>query len=62
MDEHVYVLKEIPKNAKVSPELDAVPKKKKSKSKAHKPPMSHPWKRQSFILQQQRAHKYHQYT
>lgn len=62
VDEHVYVLKEIPKNAKVSPELDSEPKKKKAKSNAHKPPMSHPWKRQSFILQQQRAHKYHQYT
>lgn len=62
VDEHVYVLKEIPKNTKVSPELDSAPKKKKAKSKAHKPPMSQPWKRQSFILQQQRTHKYHQYT
>lgn len=61
VDEHVYLLKGIPKNAKISPEVDQEPKKKRTKKKWI-PPMSHPWKRESFIKQQKRAHKYHQYV
>ncbi|MCZ3670335.1 ISNCY family transposase [Lactobacillus gasseri] len=61
VDDHVYLLKEIPKNAKISPEIDQEPKKKRAGRK-YIPPMSHPWKRESFLRQQAKAHKYHQYT
>lgn len=61
VDERVYQLKEIPKHAKTSPELDNKPKRKRAKKK-YIPPMTHPWKRESFLKQQERAHKYHQYT
>lgn len=61
VDEKVYALTEIPKNAKVSPDLDFEAKKKKPRKK-YIPPMSHPWKRDSFIKQQRKAHKYHKFT
>lgn len=60
-DEHVYLLKEIPKNAVTSPAVDPEPKKKRTKKK-YIPPMTHPWKHESFVRQQRRAHKHHQYT
>ena len=59
--EHVYLLKEIPKNAVTSPAVDPEPKKKRTKKK-YIPPMTHPWKHESFVRQQRRAHKHHQYT
>lgn len=61
VDERVYQLKEIHKHAPTSPELDKQPKKKRAKKK-YIPPMSHPWKRESFLKQQERRHKYHQYA
>lgn len=61
VDERVYQLKEIHKHAPTSPELDKQPKKKRTKKK-YIPPMSHPWKRESFLKQQERRHKYHQYA
>ncbi|MGN0455009.1 MAG: ISNCY family transposase [Ruminococcus sp.] len=61
VDEHVYALKEVSKNAKVSPSLDLEAKKKRNR-KRYIPPMSHPWKRESFMKQRARAHKYHQYA
>lgn len=60
VDEHVYALQEIPKNAEVSPALDSEVKTKKPKKK-YIPPMSHPWKRASFFTQQKRAHQKHQF-
>lgn len=61
VDEKVYALTEIPKNAKVSPDIDFETEKKKQR-KRYIPPMSHPWKRASFIAQQNKAHKYHKFT
>lgn len=62
VDDQVYYMKEVQKNAKTSPELDPEPAVKKLKPKGRKPAMSHPWKRASFILQQERAHKKKQYA
>lgn len=61
VDEEVYALTEIPKNDKVSPDLDFEAKKKNPRKK-YIPPMSHPWKRDSFIKQQRKAHKYYKFT
>ncbi|MDF7682077.1 hypothetical protein PT287_00880 [Lactobacillus sp. ESL0679] len=61
VDEQVYALSELAVNAQVSPEIDPAEKPKKPKKK-YIPPMSHPWKRASFITQQKRAHEKHQYV
>ena len=61
VDTKVYKLKELRKNKTLSNEFDDTKNKPKEK-KLYIPPMSHPWKRSSFLLQQEKAHKYHQYT
>lgn len=60
VDEKVYALEEIQANAKTSPEIDF--KEPKKTKKKYIPPMSHPWKHASFVRQQEKAHKYHQYA
>lgn len=60
-DDKVYKLKELQKNKTHSEEFDKAKEKKKER-KIYIPPMSHPWKRASFIAQQKRAHNFHQYT
>lgn len=62
VDETVYLLMEFERNKKVSEEFDVQCEQPQPKpKKKYIPPMSHPWKRQSFIEQQQRAHYAHQY-
>lgn len=60
-DKKVYLLEEIEKNARISPDIDLEAKKKKPK-KRYIPPMSHPWKRASFLAQQRRAHEKGEYA
>jgi len=59
--DQVYALKELAKNAQHSPDLDVAAKPKRPKKK-YLPPMSHPWKRASFLAQQRKAHYQHQYA
>lgn len=63
IDDCVYELKELTRNQKVSPNIDineesiVVNEKKK-----YIPPMSHPWKAESFKRQMKKAHTLHVYT
>lgn len=47
-DTEVYALEAIPKHALYSPEIDPAPTTPLQKKKPYIPPMSHPWKRESF--------------
>lgn len=63
IDDCVYELKELTRNQKVSPNIDineeiVVVKEKKK----YIPPMSHPWKAESFKKQMKKAHTIHVYT
>ena len=60
IDEKVYELKELNRNAKVSKEFDFVEEKKERKK--YIPPMTHPWKLTSFKKQMQKAHYEHRYV
>ncbi|MBW9212811.1 MULTISPECIES: ISNCY family transposase [Terrabacteria group] len=62
VDDCVYALFELEKNKKVSANFDTDDTKEKKPKQVHIPPMSHPWKRDSFIRQQQRAHQHKQFT
>ena len=58
IDENVYELKELNRNEKVSKEFDEfveIPKQKKK----YIPPMSHPWKLESFKRQMRLSHQKH---
>lgn len=60
IDEQVLELKELNRNEKFSKEFDnSVEVKEKKK---YIPPMTHPWKLESFKKQLQRSHYQHQYT
>ena len=60
IDEKVFELKELSRNERFSKEFDEV-KEIKSKIK-YIPPMSHPWKIESFKKQLQKAHTNHVYA
>jgi len=61
VDEQVFKLIKCVRNKPVSEEFDQI--KIDRRTITHNiPPMSHPWKRASFIQQQQRAHKQHTYA
>lgn len=60
VDESVYILVELEKNAKVSPNFDDVDPKPKEK-KRYTPPMNHPWRIKLFEAQKQRAHNLRKY-
>lgn len=61
VDNKTYSIIKIERNRKLSEQFDSSSKEPR-KSTAHVPPMSHPWRCDSFIKQQQRAHRWHQYT
>ena len=61
VDDNIYKLIKYIKVKEISPEFDFI-KEEKKKITHYIPPMSHPWKRASFLAQQNRAHNYHQYT
>lgn len=58
IDEKVYELKELNRNEKVSKEFDKVVETHKEKKK-YIPPMSHPWKLESFKRQMRLSHQKH---
>ena len=58
IDENVYELKELNRNEKVSKEFDEVMEIPKPKKK-NIPPMSHPWKLESFKRQMRLSHQQH---
>ena len=58
IDENVYELKELTRNEKVSKEFDEVIEIPKEKKK-YIPPMSHPWKLESFKRQMRLSHQKH---
>ena len=58
IDENVYELKELNRNEKVSKEFDEIINIKKEKKK-YIPPMSHPWKLESFKRQMRLSHQKH---
>lgn len=60
IDEKVFELKELSRNERFSKEFDEV-KEIKSKTK-YIPPMSHPWKLESFKKQLEKAHTNHVYA
>ena len=60
IDEKVYELKELNRNNKYSKEFDEVPEIKIKKK--YIPPMSHPWKLESFKKQMQKSHYKHLYA
>ena len=58
IDENVYELKELNRNEKLSREFDEVIETHKEKKK-YIPPMSHPWKLESFKRQMRLSHQKH---
>ena len=60
IDEQVLELKELSRNERFSSNFDDITEKvEKAK---YIPPMSHPWKLESFKKQMQRSHYYHKYA
>lgn len=60
IDEQVLELRELNRNERFSKEFDEVVEVKEKKK--YIPPMSHPWKLQSFLKQMEKSHTQHQYT
>lgn len=60
IDEKVYELKELSRNERFSKEFDEVPEVKEREK--YIPPMTHPWKYESFKKQMQKAHYQHRYA
>lgn len=58
IDEKVYELKELNRNEKTSKEFDEITEVPKEKKK-YIPPMSHPWKLESFKRQMRLSHQKH---
>ncbi len=55
IDEKVYELRKLESHTKYSKEFDVIPEPKKEKKK-YIPPMTHPWKLESFNKQLEKAH------
>lgn len=62
IDEHVYELRKLSRNQRFSREFDEIEKVKTEEKKIYIPPMSHPWKSESFKRQMQKAHTNHVYA
>ena len=60
IDEQVLELKELSRNERFSKNFDEIVEKKEKKK--YIPPMTHPWKLESFKKQMQRSHYEHQYA
>ena len=60
IDEQVLELKELSRNQRFSKNFDEIVEKKEKKK--YIPPMSHPWKLESFKKQLQKSHYQHQYA
>ena len=64
VDEKIYKLKQYNKHKEISEEFDITKKVKteNTKRKVYIPPITHPWKRESFIKHQEEAHMKHKYA
>ena len=60
IDDQVLELKELSRNERFSKNFDEVVETKEKKK--YIPPMSHPWKLSSFLMQMQKSHRQHQYA
>ena len=60
IDEQILELKELSRNERFSKEFDEVIEVKEKKK--YIPPMSHPWKLNSFLKQIEKSHNQHQYA
>lgn len=61
IDEEIYNLKELSRNQRFSKNFDTDTQNRKER-KVYRPPMSHPFKLQSFLKQMEKSHKQHQYA
>ena len=62
IDDEIYALKELKSHKYISPELDNVPNNISKQKRIYIPPMSHPWKANSFKNQFKKAHTNHVYA
>ena len=62
IDENIYNLKELKRNERFSKEFDQEDNNQIKEKKVYRPPMSHPFKLQSFLRQMEKSHKQHQYA
>ena len=62
IDENIYNLKELERNQRFSKEFDQEDNNQIKEKKIYRPPMSHPFKLQSFLKQMEKSHKQHQYA
>ena len=62
IDENIYNLKELERNQRFSKEFDQEDNNQIKEKKIYRPPMSHPFKLQSFLRQMEKSHKQHQYA
>ena len=62
IDEEIYNLKELSRNQRFSENFDTETIQNKRERKIYRPPMSHPFKLQSFLKQMEKSHKQHQYA
>lgn len=62
IDENIYNLKELERNQRFSKEFNQEDNKQIKEKKVYRPPMSHPFKLQSFRRQIEKSHKQHQYA
>ena len=62
IDENIYNLKELERNQRFSKEFDCEDNNQIKEKKIYRPPMSHPFKLQSFLKQMEKSHKQHQYA
>ena len=62
IDENIYNLKKLERNQRFSKEFDQEDNNQIKEKKIYRPPMSHPFKLQSFLKQMEKSHKQHQYA
>lgn len=62
IDENIYNLKQLERNQRFSKEFDQENNNQIKGRKIYRPPMSHPFKLQSFLRQMEKSHKQHQYA
>ena len=62
IDENIYNLKQLERNQRFSKEFDQENNNQIKEKKIYRPPMSHPFKLQSFLRQMEKSHKQHQYA
>ena len=62
INENVYNLKELERNQRFSKEFDQEDNNQIKEKNIYRPPMSHPFKLQSFLRQMEKSHKQHKYA